>query len=436
MALTTWISDQLSILLGCECGEIAAYMVGLSGADARAYAENLLDAEQAATKAFVKELEVRLDRAASHPPAQPKQHAAATSSKQSNASHPSYDRSMMVASSSTSAAPHTQKAQLSSSTGNGAGSPPDTAATAGAVPGPRCDCYATRHALFCNCTSCGKILCVLEASELCNFCGARLRLANGAPVDAALLRRTRASAPTAEILPQPSGGDESCFAPSSVVLPAATLGGAAEASAIARNHLERLLHYDRTSAARTRVTDDAVDPFSDAHSGWLSPAERDAAQAEATRLNEAALHRPRGMRLTLEFGGGEGDGSSTAAAGVSVRDEDYERERGTALRLKELAAAPVRRQGLGGSGAASTANSSNGSGGGGSSRLTVTAPFSGPSAAASLASSTSGRAGGGAVVPGTRVFENHTLHGRAAQAYAFLLSHTAGPPSVPSSGHR
>ena len=125
---------------------------------------------------------------------------------------------------------------------------------------------ATLHPVFALCLDCGRILCEAEAWAWCCACGASL---DGAP-------------------PPP----------------------AAHALAVAAK--DRLLHYDRTSAARTRVLDDDAEhfaaPSADAeYDAFLSPEDAAAAAAAAKADREARAARSRGMRIALEFGGSGGE---------------------------------------------------------------------------------------------------------------------------------
>ena len=107
--------------------------------------------------------------------------------------------------------------------------------------GEICGCYGIRHRPLANCLHCGRIACELEGiDDYCHFCGYF--------VDEF---RPRVDAT--------GGGDANRDAK----------------MASAMRHKERLLEFDRTSAARTRIHDDQEDYFSAATSMWSTEQERE-----------------------------------------------------------------------------------------------------------------------------------------------------------------
>ena len=498
MSLQQWIGDQLSILLGFDSSEIATYLSSLPPADARAYVTNLLGTGPEANQ-FLSELAKRQRSTPAAPAAAaPAARDGTGGSRNTRGGSQSQSQqqprippestarggagavSSTIASSSaatrpalTSTAPVFTPSAVSAAprvthafTPAPRHAPPPTPV---AVPGPLCNCYATRHPLFCNCTGCGKVLCCLEAGTGCNFCGAALRLANGVPVDAAQVTRAHASLPdsaaslAAAKAAAVAASTASRAPPSHAAFPAlgggapaagGTIGGiAAEnnggavqqqrqscdplldarddddggdaaslaaaatldpAGSSARSHLNKLLSYDRSSAARTHVVDDAVDSFHDARSGWLTPEERAAAQADAAHKAAAAAHRPRGMRIALEFGGGVGGGEGGGGDGVQVVDEELVEEQTLTRGLVAHVAA-----------------------GSPSLQLRTGAAAPGPTAAAAALARTALRLQGGSGGPVTptadggggggapRTFENHTLSGRAEEVYAYMMAEAA-----------
>jgi hypothetical protein len=117
-----------------------------------------------------------------------------------------------------------------------------------------CPCMATRHGLVTICGSCGKLICEREKQggdsaelvSLCTFCGSSL---------------DRQAAPEA-----------------------------------AEREKDKLLHFDRTHASRTRVMDDQADYFSSSH--WLSPEEIAAAEEkEEKRIQDSC----RKKNVTVNF---------------------------------------------------------------------------------------------------------------------------------------
>ena len=105
--------------------------------------------------------------------------------------------------------------------------------------GKSCGCYGIKHRALANCLNCGRIACELEGvDDYCHFCGYFVE----------------------EFPPHvDTGGDAK---------PDANL-------ASAMRHKERLLEFDRTSAARTHIHDDQEDYFSASTSVWSTEQERE-----------------------------------------------------------------------------------------------------------------------------------------------------------------
>ncbi|CAM9760252.1 unnamed protein product, partial [Discosporangium mesarthrocarpum] len=153
--------------------------------------------------------------------------------------------------------------------------------------GITCTCMATRHALVTNCTSCGKIACEAEGGYQCSFCLSDLPVTGREPRGSG-----SGSGSTDQRQPQ----------------------SAALEAALARK--EKLLLFDRTSAARTRVLDDHGDHVT-SHN-WLSRADRARAEAEEAARRELQAARRRMVKVSLDIlgrnvfeadpnpGGGEG----------------------------------------------------------------------------------------------------------------------------------
>ena len=89
----------------------------------------------------------------------------------------------------------------------------------------------------------------------------------------------------------------------------------------ATEHKDRLIQFDRSSAARTKVIDDQTDYFNaDAnkcththsfitpltHSRWLTPEERAAIRARDARIKQAKDESRHAMTVTLDFAGRQG----------------------------------------------------------------------------------------------------------------------------------
>jgi hypothetical protein len=150
-----------------------------------------------------------------------------------------------------------------------------------------CGCAATVHPLWMNCLGCGKILCHVEAGTVCNFCAAELprtgplrstdlsalptlrRRAMDAARERELAGLHVAGVPVAGAPGAAGGSGKARGGGTLAAAPPPTTGpgkdggvggggvGGGEAAdpslhaAIA--HKDRLLEFDRTSAARTHV---------------------------------------------------------------------------------------------------------------------------------------------------------------------------------------
>lgn len=141
--------------------------------------------------------------------------------------------------------------------------------------GVTCQCMGKKHDVVTNCTSCGKIACVVEGGFGCSFCGSTLPATDREP-------RHKDGDGNSEGVIQRGGGDPRAAADAGVVQSAALK------EALARK--DKLLLFDRTSASRTRVLDDQGDYFT-SHN-WLTQREREKGEAEEkARRDEAAQRR-------------------------------------------------------------------------------------------------------------------------------------------------
>jgi hypothetical protein len=115
----------------------------------------------------------------------------------------------------------------------------------------RCDCLATRHALINNCTSCGRVVCVQEGAGPCMFCDSVVVT----PEQLDVLQR--GSKKSEKMLQQIMRDAAAATATGQAY--AMQQGDAGLAKALAQR--DRLVLFDRTSAARSRVIDDESDYF-------------------------------------------------------------------------------------------------------------------------------------------------------------------------------
>eukprot|EP00943_MAST-04B_sp_MAST-4B-sp1_P006827 g6827.t1 len=66
---------------------------------------------------------------------------------------------------------------------------------------------------------------------------------------------------------------------------------------------ERLVHFDREVAARSRVFDDQNDYFQDSNDKWLSQAERDLARRKAEAIREKKTMQRRNVKISFDIAG-------------------------------------------------------------------------------------------------------------------------------------
>ena len=166
-----------------------------------------------------------------------------------------------------------------------AGTPKKAVSVAEPTPqwsGVSCQCMGKTHDIITNCTTCGKIACVVEGGFGCSFCLAALPRTGREPKSQ-------------------SGGDGKGEGASG-----GASGGAAPSAALkeALERKDKLLLFDRTSASRTRVLDDQGDYFT-SHN-WLSQREREIGEAEEkARRDEAAQRRGarREVKLSIDIMG-------------------------------------------------------------------------------------------------------------------------------------
>lgn len=145
-----------------------------------------------------------------------------------------------------------------------------------------CGCMAVEHPLAGNCLCCGRVIC-----------------------DQELIRPRGSHGGVSSIQKCPF-----CFV---------TLGddgtgtGGADENNLekATAHKNKLLDFARTSAKRTHIYDDQSDYYQADADRWSSPAEREAAEAEAVRRQEERELQKRQHSLSLGFGG---DGTASAVA--------------------------------------------------------------------------------------------------------------------------
>ncbi|KAK9446753.1 uncharacterized protein V1518DRAFT_422972 [Limtongia smithiae] len=143
-----------------------------------------------------------------------------------------------------------------------------------------CECQAQRHPLLQvapNCLSCGKIICVREGLGPCTFCGHALLTTDEYDAIYAQLRQERGQL-RSEIHNEQQGaakkavGARALYSNAAGGQPGLTLDGLDKAT----TQLSNLLHFQDTSAERTKIIDQASDFEMPgvASDRWTTPAER------------------------------------------------------------------------------------------------------------------------------------------------------------------
>lgn len=145
-----------------------------------------------------------------------------------------------------------------------------------------CQCMGTRHNVVGNCLACGKIMCTREGKVgycdmRCTFCG--------------------------EIVAASGSGSANNMVPGGEIQDDSTETSKATNDQLmdAVNMKNKLLMYDRTSAARTQVLDDQSDYFS-THD-WLTEEEKKAAEEKDANRETAEQRRRRPMVVSFDIMG-------------------------------------------------------------------------------------------------------------------------------------
>ncbi|KAL2622571.1 hypothetical protein R1flu_002776 [Riccia fluitans] len=130
-----------------------------------------------------------------------------------------------------------------------------------------CTCQCTRHNLVNNCLSCGRIVCEQEGEGPCTFCGA-LVLREGSDY---------------------AGLDGLSVPPAS------------EAELKAEEFKNRLVEYDRSSAARTTVIDDQSEYFNIDGNTWLTEQEKEMLKKRQEEEERIAEERRKRVVVTIDL---------------------------------------------------------------------------------------------------------------------------------------
>jgi hypothetical protein len=158
-----------------------------------------------------------------------------------------------------------------------------------------CECQASKHKLIGNCLKCGRIVCEQEGSGPCFFCGnlvctrdERQIIISGTR-DGKKLEKELLSRQIREYESQNLGENNNQSSQLS-------LNDIAQAVAFK----DKLIEFDRTSAQRTQVIDDAADYF-DSNNKWLSKQQRTKLQKLQNQLDEKK--KTKNQKITIDFAG-------------------------------------------------------------------------------------------------------------------------------------
>ncbi|CAF0837268.1 unnamed protein product [Rotaria sordida] len=158
-----------------------------------------------------------------------------------------------------------------------------------------CECQASKHKLISNCLKCGRIVCEQEGSGPCFFCGNLVctrderQLIISGTQEGKQLEQQLLSKQCREHESQNISNrtDESSQF---------SLNDIAEAVAFKN----KLIEFDRTSAQRTQVIDDAADYF-DSDNKWLSKQQRIKLEKLQAQMNEKK--NPKNQKISIDFAG-------------------------------------------------------------------------------------------------------------------------------------
>ncbi|PFH35661.1 hypothetical protein BESB_053120 [Besnoitia besnoiti] len=202
-----------------------------------------------------------------------------------------------------------------------------------------CLCMGVEHGVHGSCLYCGKVACKMEGGEDCLFCGNRIKAAAEA-------RRADSEVPSAR-RGAGRGGDRRdrdrwAAADSDGWLEEDRLQDATpeERDLVKQKRLQalrratalkdRLIHFDRTSAVRSIVYDDATDWFAEAGNIWIDASKRaEASELHAAQQRQSETDRRR-ARITLDLA------NKTVVDESQMRAEERLRETEEALQRFHL----------------------------------------------------------------------------------------------------
>jgi hypothetical protein len=170
-----------------------------------------------------------------------------------------------------------------------------------------CHCQATTHALFTNCTACGKIVCEQEGEGPCFFCGSMVTAAGTFPNDDFVAwmesmeskdlvqRQEENAAKRGAKKGEPAEASSS----STPAMEAAARESEAAGLAKAETQRDKLLQY-ATEKKGSKIYDDQNDWYEFESNRWLTQEARDAKKKE-TEQQLLNLERRKAHTLTLDI---------------------------------------------------------------------------------------------------------------------------------------
>ncbi|CAF5188486.1 unnamed protein product, partial [Rotaria magnacalcarata] len=158
-----------------------------------------------------------------------------------------------------------------------------------------CECQASKHKLISNCLKCGRIVCEQEGSGPCFFCG---NLVCSRDERQLIISGTREGKQLEQQLlsNQFRGNASQNMSSRNDDSSQFSLNDIAEAVAFKN----KLIEFDRTSAQRTQVIDDASDYF-DSNNKWLSQQQR--SKLEKLQTQKAEKKNTKNQKISIDFAG-------------------------------------------------------------------------------------------------------------------------------------
>lgn len=162
-----------------------------------------------------------------------------------------------------------------------------------------CHCQAGKHKLVANCLKCGRIVCEIEGSGPCNFCGNLV--CTKEEFDKIRSGSNKGKNLRDDLMKKNWGLNETSLVNIEIDEISKQLD-MSQMSEKAVAHKEKLLDYDRTSAKRTQVIDDESDYFN-TNSKWLNEEQRVLLEKKQEEVREKRFGSKIGKTFTLDFAG-------------------------------------------------------------------------------------------------------------------------------------